>query len=77
MIDRFEIAGGKLLRRLIDFLLLAIDHLLYFHRLLHRAIEPIDTGHVRAVIELQRRIVVQKLCDGRRMFIVDQKRGLL
>ena len=77
VIDRFEKAGDFFLRRFIDIFFNAVDHLFHFHRLLHRAIEPIDAGRVRAKIHSQCGIVAQKLCDGRRVFIVDQKRRLI
>ena len=55
VINRLEITGKKFLLRLLDFLFLAFDHLFHLHLFLHRAIEPIDAGHVGAVIEAQGR----------------------
>ena len=72
VIDRFEIAGKEFLLRFFDFLFHALDDLLHLHFLRHRAIEPIDAGHVRAVIEAQRRIVAQELRNGGRVFVVEQ-----
>ena len=67
VINRLEITGEKLLLRLLDFLLLAFDKLLHLHLCLHRAVEPIDAGNVRAVVEAQRRVVAQETRDRDRV----------
>ncbi len=77
MINRFEIAGEKFLLRFLDFLLLALDQLLHLHFFLHRAVEPIDPGHIGTEVETQLWVVTQKERDLRGVRVIEQERRLI
>ena len=77
VINSFEVARNFFFRRLVDLFLHAIDDGLHFCCFLNDAIEPIDSGRVRAVIEGQCRMITEKLRDRGSVLIVDQQRRLL
>ncbi len=77
VIDRFEVAREKLFLRFLHFFFLSFYDLLHLHFLRDFAIEPIDTGHVRAIIEAERRIIAQELRDRGRTFMVEEERWLI
>jgi len=77
VIDRFEITGNFFLGCFIDIFLHAVEHLLHFHSLLCRALEPIDSGRIRTKIESQRRIIAQKARNRGCVSVVDQQGRLV
>ena len=77
VIDRLEVARKKFLLRFLDFFFHAFDQLLHLDLLCDLAIEPVDAGHIRAVIQSQRRIVAEKRCDRDRMLVIQEQRRLI
>ncbi len=73
VINGFEITENFLLLCFFLFLFLALYNPFHLHLFHHDAVEPIDTGHVGAKIQLQRRIGAQQSRDIDRMLIVNQK----
>ena len=71
VVDALEIAREKFLLRLFHFLFLSLYDLLHLHFRSHRAIEPIDAGHIRTMIESKRWIVAQEPGDSRRVLVID------
>ena len=60
MVNCFEVAGDVFLRSLNYLFLYSIYDSFYFCALLRRAIEPVNSGHVRAEIESQCGIIAKK-----------------
>ena len=77
MINRLEITGKEFLLRLIDFLFFAFDHPFHLHLFLHRTIEPIDAGHIGAVIKAQGWIIAQETRDGGCVRAIEEKLRLI
>jgi cytoskeleton protein RodZ len=77
VVNRLEITGKKFLLRLLDVLFLTLDQLFHFHLFLNRAIEPIDAGHIGAVIEAQGWIIAQETRDGGCVRVIEEKRRLI
>ena len=77
VINRLEISGNFLLAGLVDFFFNAVDDLFHLGRFLHRSIQPIDAGDIRAKIKTQGRMIAKKRCDCYGVVVVDQERRLL
>ena len=74
VIDRFQVAGSRVLRRPLDFSLCPVNDLLFLVLLLDHRVEPINAGNVRSIIETQGRVVAQELGDCQSMAVIQEQR---
>src|SRR3954447_5509570 len=77
VVNRFQVSWKRFALRFVHLLLHSLDNLFHFDLLRHRAIEPINSSHVRTKIEAQSLVLAQKRDHGTGMFMIKQKRWLI